>query len=174
MLNMHEMRRGNDGEDITTRFVRELLPPLASDTLRRVKESGFVGRPNPSRNFDYDRLAVKAHEQGLLVNLTTVARFKIAEMTENYLLRKLNTTINNLPLVCLDKTQLQDLLEKSIRYENQIYPGQSKDVAIRHESSFFDAVERKKFCNFDTDKLIQDDAVRTFFTDDIPQLLRSG
>ena len=174
ILNMHEMQHNDDGEDLTTRLLREVLPPLAGNTFKRAKVSGFTGRPNPSRNFDYDRLAVKAHERGLLANQTTTARFKIAEMAEKYLLRKLNTTMDKLPLVCLNETHLQNLLQKSLQYENQMYPNQSEESARHHELVFFEAVERKQFCNFDTDKLIEDHAVQSFFTEYIPQLLSGG
>ncbi|VEU44751.1 unnamed protein product [Pseudo-nitzschia multistriata] len=172
MLNMHEMEHKNDGEDITTLLLRENLSLVAGDVLRMAKaNASYVGRPNPSKNFDYDRLAVKAHERGLLVNQSATLRFEIAQIAEKYLLQKLNKTKDSLPFVCLNQTHLESLLQKSLQYEREIYPDLSEEATKHHEEAFFKAFERKKFCNFDTDKLIEDNAVQNFFTKDIPQLL---
>jgi hypothetical protein len=59
-----------------------------------------------------------------------------------------------------------------INFFDQIHPNRSEEAPARqHASSFFEAVQRKKFCNLDTDKLIKDHTVQEFFTAYMPQLL---
>jgi hypothetical protein len=174
-------------EDTTTRFLRYILPPLVADTFVTVKDGSYNGRPNTSRNLDYDRLAVAAYENGLLVNQTTnIARFKVTELIEEYLFSKLNNTyINNLPMQCPNETQLENLLHTSLEYEDQImymlYPTNNQSSSSSSDDNvaatkqqkltFFEAVQKQKFCNLDTEKLIEDHAVQEFFTVNIPQLL---
>jgi len=163
LLNMHEMMDNNDGEDIGTRFVRKILPPNAAETLIAAKErdTHFSPRSNPSRNLDYDRLVLKAHERGLLSK--NASREEIGLLTEKNLLKKLNTTIDNLPLTCVKKSQLLNLLEVSLKYEQQLFPDQPKEATIQHSSAFHEASKKKKFCNLDTDKIIEDPLVQEFF-----------
>ena len=60
----------DNGKDVTSEFLKSTLTPLAAETYIRSKDSEFGGRHNPSRNVDYDMLAVAAHEHGLLANQT--------------------------------------------------------------------------------------------------------
>jgi len=74
----------------------------------------------------------------------TIARSKVAELIEEYLWRKLNTTKDRLPVQYLDETQLQNLLESSLDYEDQIYSNRTEEAPARkYGSSFFEAVQRK-------------------------------
>ena len=82
--NMHDLQQRRhdddaDEKDLITRFVRDVLPSWSSssrnadagDVLVRAKQDRqFTSRTNPSRNSDYDRLAVLAEERGLLVPLS--------------------------------------------------------------------------------------------------------
>jgi hypothetical protein len=170
LLNIREL--AHDGEDLVTGFLREIFPSpsLAGDTFAKAasEDSVFAGRPNPSRNIDYDRLAVAARQQGLLTLIETTPRFKVTELAEKHLLRKLNTTIDRLPRICPDKTLLQELLNNSLEYEHRVYPDQwSEESSGEHRLAFLKAEGQGKFCHMDVDKIIKDDAVREFFTTDI-------
>eukprot|EP00985_Skeletonema_marinoi_P030801 scaffold33988_cov146-Skeletonema_marinoi.AAC.2 len=168
VLNLHEMNvPSDDGQDATSRFLQSALTPLAAKTYTRSKDSGFGGRHNPSRNINYDILAVAAHEHGLLAN-QTIPRAKVAVLLEEHFMKKLNTT--DLPLQCPDEELLKRFLQKPIHYEEMLYPGQTDDK--EHETTFYEAVKRHKFCNFDFDALEEDEAVRTFFSKEIPRLYR--
>lgn len=178
LLNMRNM--AHDGEDIATGFVRQILPSpsyLAGDVFAKAtgEDVGFAGRPNPSRNIDFDRLAVAAHKQGLLAASTigtTMPRFKVAELAEQHLLKKLNTTIELLPKICPNENLLHELLNNSLKYEQRIYPDlRSEEASGEHRSAFWKAHGQGKFCHMDLDKIIEDDAVREFFTTDIATFL---
>jgi len=114
VLNYHEMQGSSNIEnDFTAHFLRGLFPPLVGDTLSRMKDSKFVSRPNPSKNVDYDRLAVAAYEKGLLVN-QHIPRSEVARLTEEHLLKNLATTKDRLPRQCLNETELQHFLMISL------------------------------------------------------------
>ena len=92
-------------------------------------------------------------------------------MTAKHLLKKLKATMDRLPLVCLDETQLEDLLRKLPEYERQLFPDQSEEDTEQHAADFLKEGERNYFCLLDTDERIEDPAVQEFFTRDIPLLL---
>ena len=161
VLNLHELRK----EDTTTSFLRAILPPLAGDVFAKAKQnSGFISPSNPTRSIDYDRLVLVAHGKGLL-NKTRSSRQALAMATEKQLLKTLNATIvDGLPLKCLNETQQQKLLQRSLEYEKQINPNQTESISnAEHESAFWEAVKENKFCNLDVDKLIEDPTVQDFF-----------
>lgn len=175
VLNLHKMNvHSENGEDVTSRFLQSTLTPLAAETYIRSKESGFGSRHNPSRDINYDMLAVAAYEHGLLANqTTTIPRAKVAMLLEEYLMKKKkfkNTTITNLPLQCPNEEQLKRFLQKSLHYEELLYPSQSNDDVTEHKMNFYEAVKKHKFCNFDFDALLEDKDVRTFFAEEIPLL----
>jgi len=155
VLNFHKMTVPSDnGKDATSEF--------------RSKDSEFGGRSNPSRNVDYDMLAVAAHEHGLLAN-QTIPRAKVALLLEANLMKFKNTT--DLPLQCPNEELLNRFLRKSLHYEELLYPGHRDDE--EHEKNFYVAVKKHKFCNFDFDALLEDEDVRAFFAEEIPRLYQS-
>ena len=176
------------GDDIFTRFLHEILPTsIVGDTIRDLKKTGFgegIGRTNPSVNLDYDLLAIRAQERGFLNS--TLKRFQVARMIEAYLPQYLetrnssasaenmnDTTPYKFPLICLNETEQKKFLERSLQYELQVSPyfansvqqssQSSYDAQHEHESMFWQAVERNKFCDIDTDKLIESSSVQEFF-----------
>lgn len=170
VLNLHKMNVPSDnGEDVTSRFLQSTLTPLAAETYIRSKESGFGGRHNPSRNINYDILAVAAYEHGLLAN-QTIPRAKVTMLLEEYLMKKFKNT-TDLPLQCPNEELLKRFLQRSLYYEELLYPSQSNDVT-EHEMNFYEAVKKHKFCNFDFDALLEDEDVRAFFAEEIPFLYK--
>ena len=168
VLNLREMNApSEDGEDTISRFLRSTVTPLAAKTYIRSKDSGFAGRRNPSRNSDYDMLAVAAHENGLLANIT-IPRAKVAVFLEENLMKTLNTTA--LPLKCPNEELLKRFLQKSLHYEEMLYPSQSDSEVKEHEIAFYEAVKKKKFCNLDVDALMEDERFRAFIAKEIPRL----
>eukprot|EP00986_Skeletonema_menzelii_P015796 scaffold12700_cov142-Skeletonema_menzelii.AAC.6 len=168
VLNLHKMNVPTDnGEDVTSRFLQSTLTPLAAETYIRSKDSGFGGRHNPSRNINYDILAVVAHEHGLLAN-QTIPRAQVAALLEENLMKFKNTT--DLPLQCPNEELLKRFLLKSLHYEELLYPSQSDET--EHEMNFYEAAKKHKFCNFDFDALLEDEDIRAFFAEEIPRLYR--
>jgi hypothetical protein len=168
VLNLREMNApSEDGGDTISRFLRSTVTPLAAKTYIRSKDSGFAGRRNPSRNSDYDMLAVAAHENGLLANIT-IPRAKVAVFLEENLMKTLNTTA--LPLKCPNEELLKRFLQKSLHYEEMLYPSQSDSEVKEHEIAFYEAVKKKKFCNLDVDALMEDERFRAFIAKEIPRL----
>jgi hypothetical protein len=138
-----------------------------------MKDSKFVSRPNPSKNVDYDRLAVAAYEKGLLVNQHT-PRSEVARLTEEHLLKNLATTKDRLPRRCLNETELQHFLMMPLALESEVYPNLSKESARQHESDYREAAQQKKFCDLDTGIFLEDHAVQEFFTVFIPKVIKHG
>ena len=170
VLNLHKMNAPSDkGEDTTSRFLQSTITPLAAETYIRSKDSDFGGRHNPSRNINYDILAVAAYEKGLLSN-QSIPRAKVAILLEENLIKNLNTT--DLPLQCPSGEELERFLQRSLHYEELLYSNQT-DLK-EHETAFFEAVKKHKFCNFDFDKLVEDEAVQKFFIEEIPRLYRNS
>lgn len=169
ILNLHKMNvPSDDGEDVTSRFLHSALTPLAAETYIRSKDSGFGGRHNPSRNINYDILAVAAHEHGLLPN--QIPRAKVAVILEENLMKFKNMT--DLPLQCPNDELLERFLQKSLHYEKLLYPNQSDADDEEHKMNFYEAVKKHKFCNFDFEALVEDKEVRRFFSKEIPRLYR--
>ena len=170
VLNLHKMNVNVDsdnGEDVTSKFLQSTLTPLAAKTYIRSKDSGFGGRHNPSRNINYDILAVAAYEHGLLAK-QNIPRANVALLLEANLMKFMNTT--DLPLQCPNEELLNRFLRKSLHYEELLYPGQSDEK--EHETNFYAAVKKHKFCSFNFDALLADEDVRTFFAEEIPRLYR--
>ena len=168
VLNLREMNApSEDGEDTISRFLRSTVTPLAAKTYIRSKDSVFAGRRNPSRNSDYDMLAVAAHENGLLAN-KTIPRAKVAVFLEENLVKTLNTTA--LPLKCPNEELLKRFLQKSLHYEEMLYPSQPDSEVKEHEIAFYEAVKKNKFCNLDVDALMEDERFGAIIAKEIPRL----
>ena len=161
VLNSHEMKEG----DSTVNFLRSVFPShVVGDTLVKAKTSdGYTGWSNPSKSFEYDLLAVAAHNLGLIPMDKELTRPTVAAFLEKHLLRFINKTADDLPLQCLNDTQLQVFLNRSLDYEKQMYPSQADDTTSQHKSAFAEASMKKKFCNLDHDRLLADTAVQDFF-----------
>lgn len=112
-------------------------------------------------------LAVAAHENGLLAN-KTIPRAKVAVFLEENLMKTLNTTA--LPLKCPTEELLKHFLQKSLYYEEMLYPSQSDSDVKEHEIAFYEAVKKNKFCNLDIDALMGDERFRAFIAKEIPRL----
>ena len=134
ILNMHEMQNNssNGVDTLTTGFLRTMFSSRVGDLyLQMVQENQFAGRPNGSKEPDYDMLVVEAYNKGLLDILPTttkksVWRPKVAQMTKEHLLEEMNTTLDHLPQQCLNHTQLQQFLQRSLEYEKRLYPTSQK------------------------------------------------
>lgn len=162
LFHMHET-----GTNLVLGFASFVNDTLAQ-TLRRRKEINpnetIPERSNPSLPLDFDILAVKAREQGLVPNAKHLTRRNVASYVEQAFQTGLvfeNAT--QIPHVCLDDVQLEQLFHKSLSYERSVFPETNSARLQRHRTGFDEAVKRKKFCNMDSDKLLQDTSVQDMF-----------
>ena len=65
ILNLHDMQ--SDASDVTSHFLREVLPSI---TIPEDEDKDTEQQMNPSRNFDFDILAIAAHEKGFTGKLS--------------------------------------------------------------------------------------------------------
>ena len=158
--------------DVSTSYVESILTRGKANVFQQGKMEVKLlnktkpSRSNPSLNLDLDRLAVTAKEIGL-VDSTKWKRPAVAEATEK-LFQKLkvekNMTMEDFPQVCLNETQLKDLLRYSLDVEQHLFfPNHDDEDAKIHESDFHRAVQRHKFCNMDVNKVIEMPLVRKFY-----------
>ena len=156
ILNLHDMQ--SDATDVTTHFLREVFPSM---TIPKDDDRNTDQQYNPSRNFDFDILAVAAKRKGFTGKLSRPRVAKYAEKhLQEYLEGKDRELANPLPLRCLDDAQFEDFLKRTLEYERRLFPDkQSTDL----EKSFREADLKKKFCNIDAERLLSSKAVEQFF-----------
>ena len=173
IFNMHVVR-----DDMSTSYVESILPRGKANVFQqgkmevKLRNKTKPSRSNPSLNLDFDRLAVTAKEIGLF-DSTEWGRREVAKATEK-LFQKLkvenNMTLEDFPQVCLNETQLKDFLRYSLDVEQHLFfpnhgqrAQQNDEEAKIHESDFYRAVQRGKFCNMDVTKVIEMPLVRKFY-----------
>mmetsp|Transcript_7829 Transcript_7829/g.16304 ORF Transcript_7829/g.16304 Transcript_7829/m.16304 type:complete len:397 (-) Transcript_7829:92-1282(-) len=176
VFNMHQ-----EG-DLFTNFVCQVLPN-AENFCRALRTRGGreERRPmNPSTMFDYDRLALAAYRKGLLTpsSLSSLSRKVLRES-----LRVAFPELGALPglkYLCPPDEAMARLRERSVRYEQGMYrdyllpPSSSRNatgrahylagVEAEHRKSFEQYMERRMFCNWDVEFLLENNAtVREWF-----------
>lgn len=167
ILNLHDMQ--SDASDATTHFLRSVLPSI---TIPKDDEKPAELQKNPSRNFDFDILAIAAHKKGFTGKLS---RPLVAKYAEKHLKQYLEGThrelANPLPLKCLDDAQLDDFLKRTLEYERRLFPDKQSTAL---ETSFQEADLKKKFCNLDAERLLSSAAVEHFFRIQAPADTQEG
>lgn len=151
IFNMHQ-----DGDLITNFVSNQILPEGVKSALdiARMNANRMPQHKNPSAShvFDYDMLAVEALEKGLIPKHEMLSR----QMVSNMIQQVLNEyPPNNITRMCLTESEQEELLEKSLSYERHLFPAQSDEFLANHKSEFEKAVRAFRFCNLDTDELMQ-------------------
>ena len=155
VINMH------DGGDLTENFVRNALSGEA--LIAYESRSGHSpGRPNPSMELDFDILALRAYEKGLVPRSRKITRRVLTLYLEATLGSAV--TAGTLPVICLNETSLQDLFRTSAQFERDVFPnGDHESLLVEHEASFAKDVARRKFCNLDVDTILELDDIQSWF-----------
>jgi len=129
--------------------------PNANHTCYEVKMRSKAIRANGAENpqgINSDLFAVAAKENGLLHPKNTLERFDLNA-------KILNEGLKNVPLSCLEGEKLEEFRQFSYAAEEELMPS----MLDTHDEDFWKAVEKKKFCSVDTEKLILDERWIAFF-----------
>jgi len=164
---------GMDEEDLVTRFVCNHLP--AADTtcrMLRQRSEPLLSEQNPSLPLHYDFVAVEACGRGYLsrnngesdTNIPSRqhVRHELRRRQEDILGRR----ANDLPLDCPDQELLQSLSRLSWEHELAVHHSsimttneegeEQNNAKLRFEQSFWNAVEKKKFCTVNETRVLED------------------
>lgn len=141
------------------------LVPNANRSCRKSIErhaTNLTKRSNVALNFDYDTIACKAAELGLL-DMELHQRPEVAKLAAVFHQEILNAT--ELPMKCPSKAELQPLLQRSLELESKILPDFYKSPLGKtaHEQDFWQAVDNHKFCSINVQAVLQQEAWRRFF-----------
>ena len=134
---------------------------------------------NPSKMFDYDRLALATYRQGLLMPSSSVSlSWKALRESLRVAFPELGA-VPGLKYLCPPAKEMERLLERSVRYEQGIYcnyllPPSSRNATWRaqylegvkaeHRKSFEKYMESRMFGNWDVEFLLEsNETVREWF-----------
>ena len=155
VFNMHE-----SDTDVLTRFVCECIPN-ANTTCEKARE-GALRPPSDSNlsvgslSFYANKLYKEAKKKGLAVPFVPYDMVKKAIM--DYLDQKMAQLIFD----CPEENLLQEILAKSIEIESYVVPDfhSSENGQSILKSTFTKAVKENKFCDIDTGKMLEDEALQ--------------
>jgi len=175
VFNMHQ-----EG-DLFTNFVCQVMPGAENFCRALLTRGGREERRpmNPSKMFDYDRLALAAYRKGLL---TPSSSLSLSRKALRESLRVAFPDLGSVPgfkYLCPPTDEMERLLELSVRYEKGIYrnyllPPSSRNTTLReqylegieadHRKSFENYIESRTFCNWDVEFLLEsNETVREWF-----------
>ena len=77
--------------------------------------------------------------------------------------KTLNQTSFDLPHVCLNDTDLENILHESLEWEAEIIPDIKEEDEQEHREGFWNAVAKKKFCDVDTKAVLAIPEWKKFF-----------
>eukprot|EP00588_Corethron_pennatum_P012533 CAMPEP_0194281306 /NCGR_PEP_ID=MMETSP0169-20130528/20448_1 /TAXON_ID=218684 /ORGANISM="Corethron pennatum, Strain L29A3" /LENGTH=436 /DNA_ID=CAMNT_0039026327 /DNA_START=341 /DNA_END=1648 /DNA_ORIENTATION=- len=161
VFNMHQ-----EG-DLFTNFVCQVMPG-AENFCRALLTGGgreeSQQRPmNPSKMFDYDRLALAAYRKGLLTPSSSLSLSRKALRESLQVAFPDLDSVSGFKYLCPPIDEMERLLELSVRYEKEIYrkyllPPSSRNATLRekylegveadHRKSFENYIESRTFCNW--------------------------
>lgn len=118
---------------------------------------------NPSVPLYPDRLAVAAYDKGYLRKNVTRPQIRRKIWASQRLLGI--KSFSDYPLVCLSDSQLQNVLELSLKYEKRIDTNENtwpeNEQLIKHE--FEEYKMKGSYCNVDTKAIMENDRWISFF-----------
>ena len=175
IINLHE-------KNLLESFVCDGMSPIATKTCGEVKKlaiettSASSATPSSSTSssnlsgdhIHFDTIATAAYMKGLVNK--NLARNAVKGKIKEYIVNHIMTTeqptdpgkgsvLDYLPIKCLSQDSLQEFQNASYRFELELQP----DLVKTHDQSFDVAVQAHKFCNVDTDKLVDDENWISFF-----------
>jgi hypothetical protein len=129
------------------------------------KQIGSADRTNPSKELDYDMLAVAAYERGLFQFDERRPSTKRGMVTEA--IRKQQEDVHlktskDWPQICFPESTMQTIEALSLKLEKRLFMDSwTEDMAREHHLGF----ERKKsvYCHVDTDKVLATKMWQQFF-----------
>jgi hypothetical protein len=167
LLNMH-----NNHDDLLEDFLCTSLVGAVHtcneyrQAIRNATSTRYRYTSNPSENPFCDQIAYRAYQQGIIRDLRGhrkgADRLFFNEIISRRL-AKLNMTRYDLPLVCPSRSEVQQLLDRSLFHEQKFMPEffQSIDGRPKLEEKFWKDVNQKKFCSVNTTAVLeQEDWIR--------------
>ena len=148
--------------DLAQRFICSL--PNADEACEGSKKIKLdVARPTDVDKLHADRIATGAWKQERFSNASAVKhrREYVQEMVREYVTIEKNMTFLDLPLDCLDKHKLADLLDISIQIGKEML-GDVHDVESMM-TMFESHASRKKFCSVNVTAVLLDSSWQQFF-----------
>jgi hypothetical protein len=106
----------------------------------------------------YNDIVFAAATEGLLddVGALNKTRYQVTWNLVHYHTVKLNKSFKDLPLICPQPVELEKLLNKSLAFEQLVFPNDHLARREVHVASFWEIAEDKKeFCAVDTEKLLE-------------------
>jgi hypothetical protein len=161
IFNMHQAPQGGP---LVTRFMYDILPEAASNkrVQKKLENNNAPMRTNPSICLDYDLLAVAAHEKGLLSS--HLKRSQVARAVSIALSKVSSNYTASLPRECLTPEEEAVMLDRSLTFEQRLFPEESSSEATQqHQSAFAKASSNLSFCNIDADAVLKNNAWQKFF-----------
>jgi len=152
-LNFH------DKPHITSSFYCDILNNTPHTCLQSLNRTvGTHSNPRSVLSVACSNIVYRAAETGLISNRTTHRTVQItASTTLEQHVRAHVRTYSDLPLNCPDRTSLEGLLRKSLRFEERMMPRffRSSGVEERHRREFwYRADVEKELCDVDVDRLL--------------------
>ena len=156
--NMHE-----EPKHLVNNFYEKILGlKEISQQRRKLPEDSLV-----SNNIGYLNEFLLAYA-GKKHNLypDSVTRFKANRVAHSMLSSQNKTASNSLPMKCISSKHREQLLEASLRFEEDLFPEyfSSKNGKEDHVQKFAKAVERNKFCSLDVESAIKSKTALDFFS----------
>ena len=171
VFNMHDIS-DEDGTSLEKSFICQMIPK--ADSTCAYMDKIDVKPQNPSVNTDlFIFLHAALHHQFIPME-TAMTIHQAFSRHDFHSAKELNKELDSikLPKKCLSYDDLNDLLELSKDFEHYIFPEWSMidNVHSSHESEFWKAVEKQKFCDLDLELLF--DETKDQFQRIIPQIER--
>eukprot|EP00814_Leptocylindrus_danicus_P021917 CAMPEP_0116024260 /NCGR_PEP_ID=MMETSP0321-20121206/12198_1 /TAXON_ID=163516 /ORGANISM="Leptocylindrus danicus var. danicus, Strain B650" /LENGTH=937 /DNA_ID=CAMNT_0003495931 /DNA_START=987 /DNA_END=3801 /DNA_ORIENTATION=- len=153
----------NNPEDMVADFFCNMIPNATNACSHRV-EKGMEGSFHVGKSLNYDILAVRAYEDGLL-NHVNMTREEVSNAIRDRQENDLNSSAIEFPLICLSSKEEEDLLGASLSYELKLQPDwyASSRGETEHRAKFSDAVQEHKFCSVNSTAVMLDSGGATFF-----------
>jgi hypothetical protein len=155
-----------DKDNLVASFYCHMMPEATKACAARTRV-GTKAHLNSAVNLNYDILAVAAYEQGLIqTEIPGNTRNQMAgaaQHRQEKMLHKSGTM--DFPMVCMSEVQLQQLLEMSLKFEQDVVPDWANEPGREdeHRAAFRSYVDEKKFCNIDANEVLKDEEWQSFF-----------
>eukprot|EP00816_Leptocylindrus_hargravesii_P004721 CAMPEP_0196825486 /NCGR_PEP_ID=MMETSP1362-20130617/93084_1 /TAXON_ID=163516 /ORGANISM="Leptocylindrus danicus, Strain CCMP1856" /LENGTH=423 /DNA_ID=CAMNT_0042205923 /DNA_START=583 /DNA_END=1851 /DNA_ORIENTATION=- len=151
IFNLH-----NNPDDMVGDFFCNVIPNATNACLHRL-EKGMENSFHVGKSLNYDILAVRAYEDGLL-NHVNMTREEVSNAIRHRQEHDLNLSAIEFPLICLSPKEEEDLLGASLGYELKLQPDwyASSKGEIEHRAKFSDAVQERKFCSVNSTAVMLD------------------
>jgi hypothetical protein len=155
-----------DKDNLVGSFYCHMMPEATTACAART-DMGTQAHLNSAVNLNYNILAVAAYEQGLIqTEIPGNLRKQIAGAAQHRQEKMLNKSgTMDFPMVCMSEVQLQQLLEMSLKFEQDVVPDWANEPGREdeHRAAFQSYVDKKKFCNIDANEVLKDEEWQSFF-----------